>query len=109
LGTNKIKLNHTRKAAYCPKCTNGGLRASCEPISPVFSCGLALVLRETYSVLTFRIYKTVCNDPLLERFFSDIETSIPMIQIKFPSFDAKSAHPSVNLPESLPKQRGERQ
>jgi hypothetical protein len=29
------------------------------------------------------------------------EASIPIIQIKFPPFGAKSAHPSVNLPPTL--------
>src|SRR5437899_845557 len=59
---------------------------------------LSLQTRLATSTEHAQIYKGSMEEARWGAVFPGVEASIPILQIKFPSFGAKSVHPSVNLP-----------
>jgi len=76
---------------------NGRSRASREPISPIFSCGLVMVSSEMHSALTSRIYKNGAQQSASEAAFSGDEWSIPRFRAKIPHFTSKIVEHSRHL------------
>ena len=73
-----------------------------EPISITLLYGLAMVLREMSTPLTFRIYRNGVQQATSEAAFSGGEWSIPTFHADFLPFTSKIVEHSCYLPPQAP-------